>query len=234
MQNLSLNRPLRVDVRVATATSFSSRVVASVKALLLACGLVLAIGATSTATASAITITTDSSWLATNAAPGSGWNTNFAFNTTGWIGATEINTIACIASTGAGCIWYDGQFSATQSVWLRQTFTISEPVTTAFLKGGVDDDASIWVNGTLVYSDNNGSAQNYGPIDIAAYLTQGINLVAVAVSDNPFFGQNHAFAARLDIVTQTAVPEPSSLLLLGLGLAAAGVSSRHRRRVVRR
>lgn len=234
MQQLPLIRSLSVVVLAATATSFSRKVVASVKAILLAFWLVFAIGATSTATASTITITTDSSWLATNAAPSSGWNTNSVFDTTGWIGATEINTIACIASTGAGCIWYDGQFSATQNVWLRRTFTISDPVSTAFLNGGVDDDASIWVNGSLVYSDTNGSAQNYGPIDIAAYLNQGINLVAVAAFDNfQDYGQNHAFAAKLAIVTRTAVSEPSSLLLLSLGLVAAAVSSRHRRRVFR-
>lgn len=234
MQKSQLKRPLAVVELTTIATSFSNKVVAGVKAFLLALGLVLAIGATSTATASTITITTDNNWLATNLVPGSGWNTNSVFNTTGWIGSAEFNTSDCIASTGAGCIWYDGQFSDTQSVWLRRTFAIAEPITTAFLQGGVDDDASIWVNGTLVYSDTNGTAQNFGPIDIAAYLNQGINLVAVAAWDNfELFGQNHGFAARLDIVTQAEVSEPASLLLLGLGLVATAVASRHGRRVRR-
>lgn len=86
---------------------------------------VLAVGAASMETAAAQTIiNTDSSWLATNALPAAGWNTDPSFDTTGWINATD-HTPLCFQT--AGCIWYDGQFSLTQFAWLRKTFTISGP-----------------------------------------------------------------------------------------------------------
>lgn len=150
--------------------------------------------------------------------PASTWNTDPSFDTTGWISAVDLGIPGCPG--GSSCIWYDGQFSSTQFVWLRKTFTISDPVSAAALIGGVDDDADIYLNGTLVLTDHNGFAQNFGPLDVAALLVPGINLIAVAASDNiPVFGQNHAFAALLQIETPSRIPEPASLLLLGSGLA---------------
>ncbi len=177
----------------------------------------LALGAASTASAVPLIINTDTSWLATNASPAPTWNTDPSFDTTGWISAPDQLRPEC---TIAPCIWFDGQFSSTQFVWLRKTFTISDTVSAASLSGGVDDDADIYLNGTLVLSDDDGSATGFGPLDVAALLVPGINLIAVAASDNiPVFGQNHAFAASLRIETPSRIPEPASLLLLGSGLA---------------
>src|SRR5262245_41874700 len=92
----------------------------------------LAVAAASRETAIAQTVVTDSSWLATNTAPAATWNTDPSFDTTGWINAS-VNVPAC--ANGADCIWYDGQFSATQFAWLRKTFTISSPVSSAVLVG---------------------------------------------------------------------------------------------------
>ena len=196
---------------------------APVKAMLLA--FALAVGAASTETAVAQTIVTDSSWLATNAAPAAGWNTDPSFDTTGWINAFVI-TPAC--ANGADCIWYDGQNSATQFAWLRKTFTISNPVSTAVLVGGIDDDCDIYVNGTLVLGDHNGLAGSFGPIDVAPFLVQGVNLIAAAVQDNPAFGQQHAFEAALTVTTIVqSVPVPTlspwMFALLALALACIAV-----------
>lgn len=202
-------------------SSLLRKATAPVKVMLLA--FALAMGAGSTETAAALTIKTDSSWLATNVAPAATWNTDPSFNTTGWINAS-VNIPAC--GNGADCIWYDGQFSATRFVWLRKTFTISTPFSTAVLVGGIDDDADIYVNGTRVFNDHNGLSQAFGPIDVAPYLVQGVNLIAVAAEDNiPGFGQNHDFVATLTIVEKVQVPTLSVWMsaLLALMLASSAI-----------
>lgn len=202
---------------------------ARVKVILLAfaLALALALASASTATATPLIINTDASWLATNAQPAATWESDPLFDTTDWINALVQLRPEC---TLAPCIWYDGQFSSTQFVWLRKTFTISDPVSSAFLDGGTDDDADVYVNGTLVVNDINGFASNFGPLDVTALLVQGVNLIAVAASDNiPVYGQNHAFAASLQIQTPNPVPEPASLLLLGSGLAGLAFFRRRKR-----
>ena len=191
---------------------------ARVKVMLLA--FALAVGAASTGTAIALTVVTDSSWLATNALPAATWNTDPSFNTAGWINAF-VTTPAC--ANGADCIWYDGQFSATRFAWLRKTFTISNPVSSAVLVGGIDDDVDIYVNGTQVVNDHNGLSGTFGPINVAPYLVQGVNLIAVAGEDNiPGFGQNHDFVAQLQI--QSPIPTLSTWMLALLTLALASIA----------
>ena len=100
----------------------------------------------------------------------------------------------------------------------------------AFLDGGVDDDADIYLNGILVYSVHDGLAGNFGasPLNVAAFLVQGVNLIAVSAEDNFAFGTNHLFVAQLQIETRSAVPEPSSLMLFAPGLAALAFLRRRR------
>ena len=192
----------------------------------------LAVAMVSTASASTITINTDTSWLTTNVAPAPGWNTNLLFNTAGWTNAFVSTVTPAPCFNGADCIWYDDQPSATQFAWLRKTFTISDPFLTAFLDGGVDDDGDIYVNGFLVYSVHDGFAGNFAasPLDVAAFLVQGVNLIAVAAQDNFANGHNHLLAAQLKIETPNAVPEPASLMLFATGLGALAVLRRRRQR----
>lgn len=193
----------------------------------------LAVGVASKATATQIVVT-DASWLATNAQPAPTWNSDPSFDTSGWSNAVLINPPnPCWLS--ASCIWYDGQFSATQFVWLRTTFTISDPISAAGLSGGFDDDGDIYVNGVLAYTDHNGFAEGAlshvpPPLDLTPFLVQGVNLIAVAAEDNFNISQSHIFVAQLEIETPDAsVPEPASLFLVASGLA--GLTVRRRRKL---
>ena len=189
--------------------------------------VIVAAQATS-AHATPITVTTDGSWLAKNTAPGAGWNTSTSFDTTadgGW-GLASVNGVNC--SGLQDCIWYDGTFSATEQAYFRHTFVLDGPAAFGQLIGGVDDDATIWVNGTVVYNFFDGLATAFGPINIAPLLVPGVNLIAVFADDNLFFGNQHTFHAQIDVRT-AAAPEPAVLLLLGSGVTGL-VARRYRRR----
>ena len=197
--------------------------------LILLIGLFSATG--SIAEAGLVVIDTDATWLAKNSVPGEGWNDTFAFDTAadgGWRAAQNNDSPPCGIN---GCmIWWDGQFSPTEQVWLRKTFVLDGPIVSAYIQGGADDDATIWVNGNVIYDVFDGLAGPFGPIDIAPYLVPGNNLIAVFGDDNFAFGPNHQFAARLTIetaATAVAVPvmSPPVSMLAGLLLLAIGIYS---------
>ena len=193
--------------------------------------LVILMSTASAAQATSFTFTTDGTWLAKNAAPGAGWESNPAFNTVadgGWVNAF-VWLPNC--SGQMDCIWYDGQFSTTEQAYFRYTFFLDGPATSGILFGGVDDDARIWINGTIVYDVFNGLAENFGPINIAPYLVPGNNLIAVFADDNLFFGFNHGLATQMDIQTAAAVPEPGTVVLLTSGLALLVARKVRRRRL---
>lgn len=187
---------------------------------LLRSGAFLLIGLLGMATSSsaAVLTATDSSWRVTASTPGAGdWNSNLAFDDSGWESATVLNTWP---GYSAQVIWSSGgQFSTTETqIWARGIFNLLSLPLSAILNNGFDDDGDVFINGVQVVSDHNGFASN-STADITSYLVLGDNLIAFTATDNyPAWGYNHGAAVQVD-ARFAAVPEPMSLALLGVGLA---------------
>jgi hypothetical protein len=173
-------------------------------------------------------------WEAGNA----GWNTSLAYSepdATGgikWQNAIYVDHSAAFTNpiVGSQTIWYNGtgQNGSTPSYFRKQFYLPADPLN-AILEFGVDDDAKVFINGTQVINDTNHAtslwyAANGNAFDVTPYLHQGDNLIAVKAQDS--VGAREWIVAKLDV---NVVPEPSTLLLLGIGVISLPAYLRRRR-----
>lgn len=178
-------------------------------------------------------VKTDATWSVTPMAPAAGWNTDTGFNAATWQAATPLYNVADYLGPSyiAQGLWTSGgQFSTTETtIWARRVFQIASLPSSASLLAGFDDDADVWVNGSLVISDHNGIANNVDVPDLLPYLQVGDNLVAFTVNDNfGVYGYNHSAWMQIDGQV-AAVPEPTTTVLMLAGLAATAFSVRRRK-----
>lgn len=170
-------------------------------------------------------IKTDATWRVTEDAGNAtlGWNTDVGFAETGFEAAdTSFGTQSGFGVHNPVLKIWDKDGGAGSTVFFRRTFDITGDPTAGQIILKVDDDAIVWVNGTEVFNDSDGTFDE-ATVDVLAALKGGTNLIAVQATDAG--GTNRSFAA---VVTGTsAVPEPSSCLLL---LAGTGMIAFRRRR----
>jgi hypothetical protein len=163
-----------------------------------------------------------------------GWNTSFTFDDSdaaGW-NTPVTRDVTRYGGTSTNNIWAEGQQgSGATPAYFRKLFTLADAPASAYFGGQtgpldfsntIDDDAQIYLNGVLVFDDENGLS---GPIpltDVTAYLQPGENLLAVKAHDS--FGLDEHFSLTLQI---DPVPEAAPTLLVGLALAGlAGLRRR--------
>jgi hypothetical protein len=160
-----------------------------------------------------------------------GWNTSLGFDESdaaGWH-APVSRDLTRYGYTATNSIWSDGlQGAGDTPAYFRKSFMLDSDPVLAQLGGTtdgsdlVDDDAQIYINGTLIYDDQNGVANLIALIDVTAYLHAGQNLLAVKAHDS--FGADEHFSLTLRV---NPIPEPTTGLLLTGGLL--GLAAKRRR-----
>jgi hypothetical protein len=134
-----------------------------------------------------------STWAYTNSAPGAGWM-NPGFDASGWGSDTgpfsDSTPVFCSDAYSAAGLPTDANtdFPVNGTIYLRKTFSLQPDAWGLHLAGTIDNDASLWVNGSS-YGTASGGDCSVGDISLDvsnADLQRGAasNLVAVQASDN--------------------------------------------------
>jgi len=152
-----------------------------------------------------------------------GWNTSPGFDDSdaaGWHTPVYRDVIQYGATT-TNSIWADD--AGDTPAYFRRVFTLDGNPVLAEMGGTffdtdassvVDDDARVYLNGTLIYDDQDFFPTHFQVDDVTALLHAGQNLIAVKAQDS--VGGDEHFSLTLRI---TPIPEPGTGLLVALGLA---------------
>jgi hypothetical protein len=201
------------------------------RALALAVSIGFAVAAFAAPASAAPILATGSTWEYTFADPtgDASWNTT----TGGWdTGPAPFgNNTGGYPSDPAGDFDYATLWPADGSdgndLWVRTTFdTTGFDLDSISWNLGVDNGYALYLNGDLIASAN-GEGYTYQweySGDFGTSLVAGTNVLAVALED-------HGGLTAFDMeVVGTPIPEPTTLLLFGSGLATAVVRFRRGRR----
>lgn len=134
-----------------------------------------------------------SSWAYTSSAPGDGW-TNPAFDTSSWAADTapfsDSSPVFCAGPYGDAGLLTSGNtdFPVNGTIYLHNTFALPASAWGLHLAGTIDNDVSLWVNGTS-YGSASGGNCSVGDINVdvpSSSLQRGANtnLVAARASDS--------------------------------------------------
>ncbi len=105
-----------------------------------------------------------------------GWNNSLAFDDSGWGNPVpQPDTWDPTNTISPHVVWANG---SDTPIYLRKEFEINGTPTSGTLDFGVDDDAQIFINGTLAANDDQGGATYRPGIDVGSLLVPGTNLIA--------------------------------------------------------
>jgi len=141
-----------------------------------------------------------------------GWNDSTAYDDSGandWSDALAVTH----SNPPYTRYWVDGdEFNGSSPAYFRKEFTIPGTPTDGSLDLIVDDDIRFYLNGDLVFAENNGLATFLTGHSVTAALLPGTNLIAVKAHDAQ---GSQSLTVDLEVSFEP-VPEPSTLLLAAL------------------
>jgi PEP-CTERM motif len=151
----------------------------------------------------------------------SGWVTggNFGFSGVECPGAPFVKEGNCDAFLGA--VGSDGTLAQSVTTTAGRQYLISFALQP---DGGTPSHFSVSFGGVPLFDVVNPPASPSVVHDLLATATGPNSTLSFAFRDDPGF-------LKLDAISVNAVPEPGSLALLGVGLAAFGISRRRRKTV---
>jgi len=144
---------------------------------------------------------------------------------------TEVDTLPIVNSYlfpfGSGC--NGGCGGGYVAAYWTGTFNLPSPGTVTFGLGS-DDDAWVFVDGQLQVDNGGIHGMSYTPY-VTTPLSAGSHSVDLFFADRHTVASGIDFSASVELSPVPAVPEPSTLMLLGTGLL--GLSGAIRRRLRR-
>lgn len=180
-------------------------------------------------------ITSGSDWIATDSDPGEGW-TDVEFDDSAWINAyapypTPNTPQDVIPGASGEFMWYWDQsypldgISGPGIAYFRYEFTLdltpdSLPLVAQALLA-VDDDFELYMNGQLLLeSHDHGGPDDVFFVDFTSKLQNGENVLAIKGIDgwSDTTGQDRLYERVLFDGRISTIPEPSTLLLLSVGM----------------
>jgi len=132
-----------------------------------------------------------------------GWNTDIEFDDSAWVFAGHYYSPDSIWVAGNG-------LNGPSPAYFRKVFWVPTTPTLALVDLIVDDDALVYINGSLVVDDGSGSVTELFDLDVTGSMQQGMNLVAVKAHDT--FGGYEALSLTLE-VESAPIPEPPTFMI---------------------
>jgi hypothetical protein len=151
-----------------------------------------------------------------------GWNSQLSFDDSSAAGWNDAVFVFSNPRQGPA-IWSDGTGRDGQSpAYFRKRFEVGGVPTSALLDLFVDDDAQIYINGSLVVNDSDGGATSLSDLVVASALVPGSNLIALKAHDSFGLLENLRVSLAVDF---DPVPETNVVVLGNSGWQASWDSS---------